>query len=54
MVASTEVYDPRLGKWMAGEVMRHSRGYLAAAVLKGTIFAFGGVKSGEDIVDIVC
>nr|GLL24782.1 pre-mRNA-splicing factor ATP-dependent RNA helicase DEAH10-like isoform X2 [Ipomoea trifida] len=51
MVAST---DPRLGKWMAGEQMKHCRGYLAPAAINDTIFfVIGGVKSGEDIADTI-
>lgn len=53
MSSSVEIYDPRLGKWMVGEPMKESRGYLAAAVLKESIYVIGGVKSGEDILDTV-
>lgn len=53
MVPSIEVYDPRLGSWMSGEPLKHSRGYLGAAVVKEAIYVIGGVKSGSDIVDTV-
>lgn len=53
MSSSVEIYDPRLGKWMVGESMKESRGYLAAAVLKESIYVIGGVKSGDDILDTV-
>lgn len=53
MVPSIEVYDPRLGSWMSGEPMKHSRGYLGAAVVKEAIYVIGGVKNGSEIVDTV-
>lgn len=53
MVPSIEIYDPRLGSWMSGEPMKHSRGYLAAAVVKESIYVIGGVKIGDEIVDTV-
>lgn len=53
MSPSVEIYDPRLGKWMAGKPMKQSRGYSAAAVVKESIYVIGGVKSGGDVVDTV-
>jgi len=53
MVQSIEVFDPRLGTWTMGEPMSHPRGYCAAVVVKESIYMIGGVKVGEDIVDIV-
>ncbi|KAK4377608.1 hypothetical protein RND71_003904 [Anisodus tanguticus] len=52
MVPSTEIYDPRVGAWMVGEPMEHSRGYSAAVVLKGSIYVIGGVQSDEEVVDV--
>lgn len=54
MVPSIEIYDPRLGTWVIGEPMKHSRGYSAAAVLKESIYVIGGVQSNEEIIDVVC
>ena len=54
MSASVEIYDPRLGKWMYGNPMNKSRGYLVAAVLNGSIYVIGGVSSREDIIETVC
>ncbi|KAG8374458.1 hypothetical protein BUALT_Bualt11G0134300 [Buddleja alternifolia] len=51
MVLSVEIYDPRLGTWMTGEPMNQGRGYLAAAVLKESIYAIGGVQTNEEVVD---
>ncbi|KAF1895617.1 hypothetical protein Lal_00041898 [Lupinus albus] len=53
MVSSVDVFDPRLGAWIMGEPMNHARGYCAAAVVKESIYVFGGVKVGETIVDTV-
>ncbi|KAJ8533110.1 hypothetical protein K7X08_015999 [Anisodus acutangulus] len=53
MVPSIEIYDPRIGTWMIGEPMNHSRGYSAAAVLKESIYVIGGVQSDEELVDVV-
>ncbi|KAI6698553.1 hypothetical protein NL676_018672 [Syzygium grande] len=53
MVASVEVYDPRLDCWMARERMNCARGYSAAAVLSESIYVIGGVKADEDIIGIV-
>lgn len=53
MVRSTEIYDPRLATWMVGEPMELARGYSAAAVLQDSIYVIGGVKSNEEIVDVV-
>lgn len=53
MVRSTEIYDPRLGTWMFGEPMKLARGYSAAAVLQDSIYVIGGVKSNEEVVDVV-
>ncbi|KAI6672560.1 hypothetical protein NL676_000466 [Syzygium grande] len=53
MVASVEVYDPRLDCWMASKLMNCARGYSAAGVLSESIYVIGGVKADEGIVDIV-
>jgi len=53
MVQSIEVFDPRLGAWTMGEPMSHPRGYCAAVVVKESIYMIGGVRVGENIVDIV-
>ncbi|WMV52189.1 hypothetical protein MTR67_045574 [Solanum verrucosum] len=53
MVRSTEIYDPRLATWMVGEPMELARGYSAAAVLQDSIYVIGGVKSNEEIVDVI-
>lgn len=54
MSSSMEIYDPRLGKWIDGEPMNEPRGYIAAAVLKESMYVIGGIQSGEDIVEPVC
>lgn len=53
MVRSTEIYDPRLGTWMAGEPMELARGYAAAAVLQESIYVIGGIKANEEVADVV-
>jgi len=54
MVATVEVYEPRMPSWMMVEPMNYTRGYHSSAVLGGSIFTFGGVK-GEayTILDVV-
>ncbi|KAK4342676.1 hypothetical protein RND71_038492 [Anisodus tanguticus] len=43
MVPRIEIYDPRLGTWMIGEPMNHSRGYSVVAVLKKSNYVIGEV-----------
>ena len=55
MVATVEVYEPRMPSWVMVEPMNHTRGYHSSAVLGGSIFTFGGVKGEADtILDVVC
>lgn len=53
MVASVEIFDPRIGSWMPGESLSYSRGYSAAAVVNDTVYVIGGMKDGYNIVDVV-
>ncbi|CAD6269082.1 unnamed protein product [Miscanthus lutarioriparius] len=54
MVATVEVYEPRMPSWMMVEPMNYTRGYHSSAVLGGSIFTFGGVKGEADtILDVV-
>lgn len=53
MIPSVEIYDPRRGSWVMGEPMDNPRGFSAAAVVKESIYIFGGLKSGEEINDTV-
>ena len=55
MVATVEMYEPRMPSWVMVEPMNHTRGYHSSAVLGGSIFTFGGVKGEADtILDVVC
>lgn len=54
MVATVELYEPRMPSWVMAEPMNYNRGYHSSAVLGGSIFAFGGVKGeGDAILDVV-
>ena len=54
MVATVEMYEPRMPSWVMVEPMNHTRGYHSSAVLGGSIFTFGGVKGEADtILDVV-
>jgi hypothetical protein len=54
MVATVEVYEPRMPLWVMVEPMSYTRGYHSSAVLGGSIFTFGGVKGeGDTILDVV-
>lgn len=54
MVSNVEVYDPRQGGvWMTSEPMKQYRGYLAAAVVKNSIYILGGVGRGDKVLDTV-
>ena len=54
MVATVEMYEPRMPSWVMVEPMNHTRGYHSSAVLGGSIFTFGGVKGeGDTILDVV-
>ncbi|KAF8648944.1 hypothetical protein HU200_064478 [Digitaria exilis] len=54
MVATVEVYEPRMPSWVTVEPMNYTRGYHSSAVLGGSIFTFGGVKGEADtILDVV-
>ncbi|BAH93968.1 Os07g0540366, partial [Oryza sativa Japonica Group] len=53
MVATVELYEPRMPSWVMAEPMNYNRGYHSSAVLGGSIFAFGGVKGeGDAILDV--
>ncbi|PKA50683.1 hypothetical protein AXF42_Ash021017 [Apostasia shenzhenica] len=54
MVSTLEVYDPRANAWMPGEQMNNVRGYAAAVVLGNSLYAIGGIKDSENIVETVC
>jgi len=54
MVATVEMYDPRMPSWVIVEPMSCTRGYHSSAVLGGSIYTFGGVKAeGDTILDVV-
>lgn len=53
MVSNLEIFDPRLGTWMTGEPMKHSRGYGVAVVVKDSVYAIGGVENEARIVETV-
>lgn len=53
MTPSVEIYDPRRGEWMAGDPMNQHRGYLAAGVLNESIFVIGGIRTDNEIVEMV-
>lgn len=52
-VSSVEIFDPRMGLWLAGNDMKQSRGYFAAPVIGDTIYAIGGQSEGNNIQDSV-
>ncbi|KAI4306899.1 hypothetical protein L6164_030139 [Bauhinia variegata] len=53
MVSTVEVFDPRVGCWMAGESMNDSRGYSAAVVIGNSIFVIGGLNEDGKVLDTV-
>jgi hypothetical protein len=54
MVATVEMYEPRMPSWVMVEPMNYTRGYHSSAVLGGSIYTFGGVKGEADtILDVV-
>lgn len=54
MVATVEVFEPRMPSCVMVEPMSYTRGYHCTAVLGGSIFTFGWVKGDEDtILDVV-
>ncbi|CAA0836250.1 Unknown protein [Striga hermonthica] len=53
MVPSVEIYDVRMGTWTAGESLNQGRAFLAAAVLKDSIYVIGGLKVGPSIIDTI-
>ena len=53
MVTTVEVFDPRVCSWMMREPMKHARGYFGAVVIGGKIYAIGGLKDKEEILDTV-
>lgn len=53
MVSTVEVFDPRVCSWMMREPMKHARGYFGAVVIGGKIYAIGGLKDKEEILDSI-
>lgn len=54
IVSTVEVFDPRKGSWMMGTSMNSCRGYSPAVVFGDAIYAIGGLKKGDEILDTVC
>lgn len=53
MVPTVEIFEPRLGSWMMGKPMNNARGSSGAVVLEEKIYAIGGVKDNNEILDTV-
>lgn len=52
-LASTEIYDPADNRWTAGAPLPTARGSLAAAVLNGRLYTFGGETAAREVSDDV-
>jgi N-acetylneuraminic acid mutarotase len=53
MVASIEIFDPRLNSWRMGDPMNIPRGYAGAVNLDDNLFLIGGMQSNVQILDTV-
>jgi Kelch motif len=53
--STVESYDPRMPRWVMAESMNCARGYVATAVLGGSLYAIGGAITDDDLIlDTVC
>lgn len=52
-LASTEIYDPANNRWAEGAPLPTARGSLAAAVLDGKLYTFGGETAAREVSDDV-
>ncbi|CAK9160617.1 unnamed protein product [Ilex paraguariensis] len=53
MVSTVEVFDPRIGSWMAEESMKDPRGFFAAIVSGGKIYVIGGLDHNSTILETI-